>query len=390
MIVQESVMAKISLPFVLMRGGTSKGVFLRAGDVPTDREALSTLVLDMFGSPDKRQIDGLGGADKLTSKVAVIGPPSIADADVDYLFGQVGVVHAEVDYNLNCGNLSAAVGMYAIQEGFVAAVEGSTLVRIHNLNTRRIIHAHVPVRDGEPLSVGDLHIGGVPGTGAPIALDFSRAVGAITGKLLPLESATTIIDVEGSPPLEVSVVDGANLVVYAKASAFGLRGNEHPAEIDADPALRTRLDAVRRAVAYRVGLRDYWDTRRAPSTPFLVLVSPPMDSTLFTTGETVAASSIDLVCRQFASESTAKTLAATVTATTGIACRIVGSVPHRLLQADVDSRVELRFAHPSGVINVRSAVSAADGTVQVVQALIHRTARRIAEGTVHLRSAPVA
>jgi len=115
-----------------------------------------------------------------------------------------------------------------------------------------------------------------------------------------------------------------------------------------------------------------------------------MDSTLFTTGETVAASSIDLVCRQFASESTAKTLAATVTATTGIACRIVGSVPHRLLQADVDSRVELRFAHPSGVINVRSAVSAADGTVQVVQALIHRTARRIAEGTVHLRSAPVA
>lgn len=164
------------LPFVLMRGGTSKGIFLRAEDVPTDRARLTAVLLDLFGSPDRRQIDGLGGADKLTSKAAIIGPPVREGTDVTYLFGQVGTVRAEVDYNLNCGNLTAAVGVYAIEEGLVAPVEGTTVVRVHNVNTDKVIGVEVPVQGGKPVWRGDLAIGGVPGTGAPISLDFSLSL----------------------------------------------------------------------------------------------------------------------------------------------------------------------------------------------------------------------
>ena len=164
-------------PFVMMRGGTSKGVFFNAADVPADRAQLEKVILDVFGSPDRRQIDGLGGADKLTSKAAIIGPPVIADTDVTYLYGHVGITVAEVDFNANCGNLLAAVGIYAIEEGIVPMVEGVTRVRIHNLNTDKAMAAEVPVRNGEIVLEGDLAIAGVPGTGAPIALDFSRTAG---------------------------------------------------------------------------------------------------------------------------------------------------------------------------------------------------------------------
>ncbi|RYF36883.1 MAG: 3-methylitaconate isomerase, partial [Comamonadaceae bacterium] len=277
------------LPFVLMRGGTSKGVFLRAEDLPADRAALTAVLLDLFGSPDRRQIDGLGGADKLTSKAAIIGKPVRADTDITYLFGQVGTVRAEVDYNLNCGNLTAAAGVYAVEEGFVAPVEGITRVRVHNVNTDRVIGVEVPVRDGKPVWRGDFAIGGVPGTGAPIALDFSQAVGAITGKLLPTGNAVDVLDVPGVGPVEMSVVDGANMAVYVHHEVLRMTGIEAPEEIDADAGLKARMDAIRKAVAYRCGLRDYWDARLAPSTPMLIVLRGPADYRTCTHGDAIAA-----------------------------------------------------------------------------------------------------
>jgi 2-methylaconitate cis-trans-isomerase PrpF len=145
-----------SIDFVLMRGGTSKAVFLRSHDVPEDRDRLASLLLDIFGSPDRRQIDGLGGADKLTSKAAIVGTPIKADSDVYYLFGQVGILKPQVDFKLNCGNISAAVAAYAVEEGLVAAAEGSTCVRIHSVNTDRIIVAHVPTSNGRLVERGEL------------------------------------------------------------------------------------------------------------------------------------------------------------------------------------------------------------------------------------------
>jgi 2-methylaconitate cis-trans-isomerase PrpF len=375
------------LPFVLMRGGTSKGVFLRAEDVPADRARLTGVLLDLFGSPDRRQVDGLGGADKLTSKAAIIGKPVRADTDVTYLFGQVGTVRAEVDYNLNCGNLTAAVGVYAIQEGLVAPVEGTTVVRVHNVNTDRVIRVEVPVRAGKPLWQGDLAIGGVPGTGAPIALDFSQAIGAITGKLLPTGQALDLMDVPGVGSIELSVVDGANMAVYVHHAALRMTGIESPDQIDADDDLKFRMDAIRKVVAYRCGLREYWDARQAPSTPMLIVLRPPADYVTCTQGDPIAGADIDLVVRQYASGSASKTLAGTLTATTGLACRMPGTLPHRLLGPQPAGR-PLTFGHPSGVIQVEAEVDggAMGEQPRVRRLAVQRTARRLAEGRAYLKS----
>lgn len=378
-------LSKDTIDFVLMRGGTSKGVFLREQDVPEDRQALTRLLLDLFGSPDRRQIDGLGGADKLTSKAAIIGKAKRTDSDVTYLFGQVGTVAPEVDFNLNCGNLTAAVGVYAIEQGLVAPEDGRTLVRVHNLNTDRLVHVRVPTSGGKVQTKGDLEIGGVPGTGAPIELDFSRAIGAITGRLLPFGEPQSRLDVAGVGSIEVSVVDGANLVIYAHAGAFGLTGTEDPQRIDGDADIKAKMDLVRKAVAYRLGLADYWNARSAPSTPMLVLLQRPREYFTCTDGKRISVDSHDLLCRQYASGSASKTLAGTITATTGIACNLPGTIPAQLCGGNVAR--PLAFGHPSGLIHVDASVKRLDGDWHVERAGILRTARRLAEGKAYLRGA---
>lgn len=377
--------AASSTPFVLMRGGTSKGVFFHEGDVPAERAALISFLLDAFGSPDKRQIDGLGGADKLTSKAAIIGKPVRPDSDVTYLFGQVGIEAAEVDFNLNCGNLTAAVGVFAVEEGLISPSEGHTSVRVHNLNTDRIIRVDVPVRDGSPVEEGSLAIGGVPGTGAPIRLDFSQASGAITGRLLPLGEAVTRLSVPNHGVVEVSVVDCANLVVYVAAEAVGMAGDETPAQIDQNSELTARLNAIRAEVAYRVGLGDYWSSRSVPSTPMCVVVQRPLTYQPYTGGEAVSADAIDLTCRQFSTGATSKAMAATVTACTGVACRVPGSITQRYLNPQALPRQKISIGHPSGIIDVESALDQRDGGMMVGTAAIWRTARRIADGRIYAK-----
>lgn len=372
---------KSASPFVIMRGGTSKGVFFDAERVPADRAQLSDFLLDAFGSPDRRQIDGLGGADKLTSKAAIIGRPSRADCDVTYLYGHVGIVVPEVDFNANCGNLLAAVGVYAIEEGYVESVEGITQVRIHNLNTDKVIVAHVPVHDGEVVTEGDFVIAGVPGSGAPIALDLSRTAGAKTGMLLPLGGPVSEIDVAGLGRIEVSVVDLANLVIYVRAETVGMTGVETPVAIDNNKVLMEKFAAIRGAVAHRVGMGEYWDRGGEQTLPKLVVVRAPADYASFATGQTVRAADMDIVCRLFSSGSTSKALAATVTACTGGAVRIPGTIPHQIAGG---SGRTLRIGHPSGIIPVESEVSGSDSRT-IANCKIFRTARRVAEGKVYLK-----
>ncbi|KRA44844.1 hypothetical protein ASD80_06820 [Devosia sp. Root635] len=372
------------LDFVLMRGGTSKGVFLRASDVPDDREDLAKLLLAVMGSPDRRQIDGLGGADKLTSKAAIMGPPTRADSDVSYLFGQVGITVPQVEFNVNCGNLTAAAAVYAIEEGLVAPREGTTRVRIHNVNTDKIITADVPVANSKPLVAGDLAIDGVPGTGAPIALNFGDAAGAITGQLLPLGAPQSLLSVPELGEIPVSVVDCANLVIFVTAETLGMRGAEAPDEVDGNAALIGRINAIRRAVAHRLGFGEYFDSRPAAATPFCVIVSPPAEYTSFSTGRPVPADSMDIVCRQFAAGSVSRAYAATVTACTGVAARLKGSVLHTVLASSAHDRPKLRIGHPSGTIAVESSISGSADNPKVDKALILRTARRLAEGRTFL------
>jgi len=378
--------AQSGIPFHLWRGGTSKGVFFDRAVVPADRDELAAFLLNVFGSPDPRQIDGLGGGDKLTSKAAILGPSSSPDADVDYLFAQVGINHAEVDFKLNCGNLSAAVATHAIEQGYVPITDGHTTVRINNLNTGRIIHARVPVSHGRVVYTGDLAIDGVPGAGAPIELDFREATGSLTGALLPLGEARTRLDVAGLGPTHVSVIDGANLVVLVAAEDLGMQGSESPREIDGNAPLVARIQAIRGEVAHRLGMGEYWQSRAAPSNPMLVAVQSPRSYLASNGRDAIQADSIDLLCRQYSTGATSKALAATVTATIGMACRIPGSVAARFLRPGGAVADPIRIGHPAGRIMVRASVRADAGTT-IEQAAIQRTARIIARGEVFMRPA---
>ncbi|MBN1318755.1 MAG: PrpF protein, partial [Anaerolineales bacterium] len=211
-----------------MRGGTSRGLFVMRNELPADPVMRDKVILRMYGSPDIRQIDGMGGADSLTSKLAIIGPPTRTDADVDYTFAQVSITKPLVDYKGNCGNISSAVGPFAIDQGLVEPVEPVTTVRIHQTNTDKLIIAQVPVVNGMARVEGDYKIDGVPGTGARIGLDFSDTAGAVTGSLLPTGHPMDRMDVPGVGPIDMTIVDAANPCVFVRAADLGIRGTETP------------------------------------------------------------------------------------------------------------------------------------------------------------------
>src|SRR5580704_14265995 len=230
-------MRQIKLRAVFMRGGTSKAVMFRREDLPREQALWAPIFLGVVGSPDPngRQLDGMGGGISSLSKICVIGPPTRPDADVDYTFAQVSVAEALVDYRGNCGNMSAAVGPFAIDEGMVSAAGAEAVVRIHNTNTRKIIVSRFALDDGAAAVDGDFVLPGVAGTGAAVRLDFIDPGGAGTGSLLPTGNNADQLDVPGVGIIEASMVDAANPCVFVAAQALGLSGVEMPAELEADP-----------------------------------------------------------------------------------------------------------------------------------------------------------
>ena len=376
-----------ALRCTIMRGGTSKAVFLREEDLPPAGAERDGIILRVFGSPDKRQIDGLGGADPLTSKLAIIGAPRVANTDVTYTFGQVEIDRPHVDYHSLCGNISAAVGQYAIESGLVEAVEPVTTVRAYTTNLRRVLTIEVPVKDGRPVRLGTYRVPGVPGTGARILLDFADTAGGATGKLLPTGNPVDTLDVPGVGPIDMSLVDIGNAHVFIRARDVGLSGTESPAEIDRDPALLTRLEAIRGAGAHRMGMATSGSAARheTPATPILGIVSPPAAYVGHLDGVRVAAEDVDLVARVLFMQITHKTYAGTSTACTGVAARIPGSIVHEMLSDAARDQLELRIGHPAGVIDTQSeVVLSGPGNHGVRRATLGRTARRILDGTVYL------
>ena len=357
---------------VFMRGGTSRAIFFHHADLPPAGAARDRILLGALGSPDPygRQLDGLGGGISSLSKACIIGPATHPDADVDYTFAQVHVAKPIVDYTGNCGNCSAAVGPFAIDEGMVTYTEGETIVRIHNTNTRKIIIAHVPVASGEAAVEGDFELPGVAGRGARIALDFLDPGGAGTGRLLPTGRARDVV--EG---VAASLVDATNPMVFVRAQDLGLSGTERPEAVDADRALAARLEAIRGAAADMMGIAG------SAATPKVAVVAPPAPFTALD-GAEYGAEQADLVARVISMGNCHRAFALTAAMCLAVAARIEGSVVRSCVKAPDDG--ELRLGHPSGVLPVAASVGVRDGVARAERVTVYRTARRLMEGFVRV------
>jgi hypothetical protein len=357
---------------VYMRGGTSRCLVFREGDLPPAGPARDRILLAALGSPDPhgRQLDGLGGGISSLSKACIIAPGTHPHADVDYTFAQVEVTRPEVDYTGNCGNCSSAVGPFAIDEGLVPATGDETIVRIHNTNTRKLIVAHVPVKDGEAAVEGDFALPGVAGRGARITLDFIDPGGARTGRLLPTGRPLDIL--EG---VAASLVDATNPMVFVRAKDLGLTGTEPPQALDEDRALADRLERIRVAGAERMGIAG------SAATPKVAVVAPPAPFTALD-GTRHPADSADVVARVISMGHCHRAFALTAAMCLAVAARLEGTVVAECSTAA--DHADVRLAHPSGVLPLDARVGLRDGKAWAQQVTVYRTARRLMEGFVRV------
>jgi len=365
-----------------MRGGTSKAVFFNRSDLPADEKFRDMQILRIFGAPDLREIDGLGGADPLTSKVAIIGPSTRDDCDVDYLFGQVNMIKPMIDWKSNCGNISSAVGPYAIDEGFIDAVEPITKVRIHQVNTNKVIVADIPVRDNKAEIEGDYRIAGVPGTGAKIVLDWADSAGAMTGKLLPTGNQTDILHVENEGNIEISIVDAALPLVFVRAKDLGLNGNETPQKINDNGALLSCIEKIRSLAAEKIGLcRDRNNaTNEVPYAPFFAICAPPMSYRNWMSNEKITGQEVDIVVKLLFMQQMHKTYPVSGAICTTAAAMIPGTIPNQYAKIDVINKGVLRIGHPAGVITSKGKLVINNGHYELEQATVDRTARCLMKG----------
>ncbi len=370
------------LPAVFMRGGTSKALMFHLRDLPADRSTWDALFLSAMGSPDPhgRQLNGMGGGVSSLSKVCVLGPPSRPDADLDYTFAQILVTEERVDYSGNCGNMSSAVGPFAIEEGLVPAQEGEMCVRIHNTNTRKIINSTFHVKDGRAVVEGELEIPGVAGTGSPVRLDFLAPGGAVTGRLLPTGNPRDVLDIPGIGKIEASMVDAANPCVFLSAKDLGLKGTEMPEDLDRNKALLERIATIRCHASVAMGIAKTVDEARKKSMPQIGFVSAPQEAVTLS-GDRLTEASADLTVRIISNGQPHRALPLTGSLCTAVAAGIEGTIPHQLARAAKNGT--LRLAMPSGVLTVGAEVVREAGGWRAVRGSFYRTARRLFEGYVY-------
>jgi 2-methylaconitate cis-trans-isomerase PrpF len=351
---------QIRIPCVMMRGGTSRGPFFLAADLPSDPASRDAILLSVMGAGHELGIDGIGGGHPLTSKVAIVGPATVPGADVDYLFAQVRLDTERVDTSPNCGNMLAAVGPFAIEAGLVRAADGATMVRIHNVNTGKLIEARVKTPGGRVTYEGDTAIDGVPGTAAPVRLAFFDVAGAKTGRLLPTGAAAERID-----GIEVSCVDAATPVMLVRAADLGKSGRESADDYRADRSFMARLEALRIEAGRRMGLPD----------PATTVIPKPVLIARAARGGTLSV-------RYFMPHECHRALAITGAIAVATACATPGTIA-AAHTGSVALPTDVILEHPSGRLPVHLAPAAGNA---VPIAIVERTARRLFEGAVFARS----
>jgi 4-oxalomesaconate tautomerase len=340
----------------MLRGGTSRGLYFEAGDLPADPAERDDLLLRLMGTPDPRQIDGLGGATSLTSKVAVVSRSQRADVDVDYLFLQLGVDEPTVGDRQNCGNILAGVGPFAVERGLVPAVGDETSVRIRMVNSDSVAVATFATPGGRVEYRGDVAIAGVPGTAAPIVLAFTGTEGSATGRLLPTGQVRDLVD-----GIEVTCVDNGMPVVLAMAESFGLTGCEPHDALAADAELLARIDIFRRKAGHLMGLGE------ETSLPKTVLLAPPRDG-----GQLCTRSFIPVLPH------TSIGVLAAISVVTGML--LPGAVGHELAAAWPADRSRVDVEHPTGHLLVDVVVDGDAEPPRVVRSGVVRTARKLFDG----------
>lgn len=353
-------MKQLAIPCTLMRGGTSKGPFFRATDLPADVASRDRILLAALGSPDMRQIDGVGGADALTSKVAIVGAATRPGADVDYLFLQVVVNEARVDGSQNCGNMLAGVGPFAIEHGLVPVTGSSTAVRVHMVNTGSIAVVHVETSEGTVRYDGEARIDGVPGTAAPIRIEFLEIAGGSCGALLPTGSVRDRI-----AGFEVTAIDNGMPVVVLRASDFELTGRETPATMEADAALRARVESVRLAAGRAMNLGDV--SRK--TVPKMCLVSAAQNGGAIAT-RTFIPHKVHTAIGVFGAVSVAT------------ACALPGSIASELAGTSDFGARTFEIEHPTGFFSVDMEIEPSSRGPHVRRCALLRTARALMRGEV--------
>jgi 2-methylaconitate cis-trans-isomerase PrpF len=377
---------------VLMRGGTSKGLYFHEADLPGPGPQRDAMLLRLMGSPDVLQIDGLGGSRPITSKAAIIAPSAHHHADVDYTFAQVEIDRASVGYAGNCGNISSGVGPFAVDEGLVEALEPVTRIRIFNTNTQALIVAEVPVRDGRARVTGDLAIPGVPGTGAEIVMNWVATIGAKTGRLLPTGRAVDEITLETGATVQATLCDAGNACVWVLASELGRTGSELAEEINEDAGLIGIVREIRGKAAVQMGLATDWARvdKQSPGLPMVGLVAPPEGYRTLSggSGAEVEEKQMDLRVRLLFMNRLHESIAGSGSICLAAASRIPGSVVEAVTAGRRPG--ELLIGHPSGITPAKVEAHSGPGGVTFDVLGFSRTARRLMDGTAYYPPAPAA
>ena len=364
------------------RGGTSKGVFFQKKDLPTsDQNKLNELFLKVIGSPDtnQRQLNGMGGGVSSVSKCVIISPSERDDADIDYNFIQIAIDKPIAEWNNNCGNLSGAVGPYAVQEGIIKPKEGENLVRIYQVNTDKIIHSTFQVKDGKPLIEGDYSIAGVHGSGSKVRLDYIEPGGSGTGKLLPTGNVIDEIEIKDYGKIKVSIVDAATPLVYLLAEDIGLNGTETPDELDAKTDKMNLIQKIRRKSAHIIGLSN--SENEAPmNTPRIGIVTSPKDYVSLDKTK-ISSDDQDITTRMFSMEKTHKAIMGTAGVNIGVAAAIDGTIPNKVKRKNSDP-LELRAGNPSGIMTAGAIIENKNGKPFAKSAIFFRTFRPLMRGEV--------
>ena len=383
-------MTQLRIPAVYMRGGTSKGVFFLAEDLPSDRAVRDRMLLRVIGSPDPygKQIDGMGGATSSTSKVVIVSESSRSDCDVEYLFGQVAIETPFIDWSGNCGNLTAAVGPFAISAGLVTAPkDGTATVRLWQANIGKRIIAHVPMRSGEVAESGGFELDGVAFPGAEVKLEFIDPAGeddpASGGATFPTAREIDLLEVPGLGAIEATLINAGNPTIFVDAASLRLSGTELQHDVNDRPELLELAEAVRSRGAVAMGLAATAGeaTAKRPHTPKLAFVAKSAAYTA-SDGKRIDPASIDLLARIFSMGKLHHAMTGTGAVALAAAAAIPGTIVHRIAPLSADGVV--RFGHPSGTLSLGAEAVCREGQWMIKRVIVSRSARRLMEGWVRL------